>query len=584
MKLLNFLANKSIFPGKFRLLLFYVFIIGLLASVLELLVINSTFTIFNSVNPATSSFTLQAKSVLLFCVSIIFSLFSRVGYIKISNDFSKYYGSYISSFYFDKILSANSRTSAAFNRTSILNCFNLVDLLAGCIIYPAILALQSAIQVVFVFSYLVYLEGYIVLFIILPLLVVYSIIALVIKPFQQKANNHVLALKPKKISIINNMIDSKRNIYLANSFNQQLSAFSYVDEKIRSYGSTLTILSSTPRYVIESLVLLTLCLLFYLLSISSPYIDSRFITILPVVLLALQRAVPLAQQIFVSSNLLRENQYVLSSLVKEIDILEHDRKNLQSSQRSGQTLHSNRKFVLEEAWKLCINLSYLPTEKSSNPSPYEISDFRLGASETIVIKGPSGSGKSTFIDLIIAYLAPSSGTVFIQNKSSIREFDLHNSIDLAGYRSFIQSNFAFVDQSSCLVSGTILENIFLYKESLNYNDHRFAEHLLSIVELNNIVSSLPSKINTLITSERSCFSGGQTQRLLIARALAMRPSVVIFDESTSGLNSDLESRIFNRIFNEFENITIIFVSHKVSLPFTPTRVYSVHNGLLKLYP
>ena len=582
MKLLYFFADKSIFPRRFLFFLFYVFIIGLIASLLELFVLNTTLKIFSAVNPAASSLTIKLELVVFFCISVILSLLARINHIKTSTDFSKSYGSYISSLYFDKILATNSRTCSAFNRTNILNCFNLVDLLVGCIIYPSILGLQSAFQVVFVFCYLIYLEGLRVLFIISPIIIIYFFIALVIKPFQQKANNHVLSLKPTKISIINNMIDSKRNIYLANSFKQQLSIFSNVDESIRSYGSRLTVLSSTPRYIIESSMLIIFCILFYLLSLNSPYIDSRFISLLPVVLLALQRTIPLVQQIFVSSNLVRENQYVITSLSKEFGALNQDHANLQYSQSSGDLTYPEKQCLLEGDWKFHVSLFSKPDKHSNISSSYEVSDFYMSASETIVIQGPSGSGKSTFIDLIIAYLAPSSGTAIIQNKSSRFNFNFENLKDLNSYRSFIQSNFAFVDQSSCLVSGSILDNIFLYKRDLDQHDLRFAEYLLSIVELDDTVLSLPYGINTYITSERSCLSGGQTQRLLIARALATRPSVVIFDESTSGLNSDLESMIFKRIMNEFHNITIIFVSHKPTLPFVPSKVYSVNNGLLEL--
>ncbi len=175
--------------------------------------------------------------------------------------------------------------------------------------------------------------------------------------------------------------------------------------------------------------------------------------------------------------------------------------------------------------------------------------FRPGSLTAIV--GPSGAGKSTLLDAILGIKHLKSGEVLISGKPSLESFWLW------------PTQVGFVPQETYLRKGSIRENV-----ALGFSPHEIDDaavlDALSRAQLTDFVSAYPDGINTDIGESGSTISGGQRQRLGIARALYTNPKIIILDEATSALDAVTEQAITNAIKQLKGNVTLIVVAHRLS--------------------
>ena len=165
------------------------------------------------------------------------------------------------------------------------------------------------------------------------------------------------------------------------------------------------------------------------------------------------------------------------------------------------------------------------------------------------LKGPSGSGKSTLIDLITGLLTPESGQILADEKNIFS--------NLKGWRK----NIGIVHQNVVLIDDSIRTNIAFGvsdKEISNENLNK----AIKLAQLENFIDSLPEKINSRVGDRGVLISGGQLQRIGIARALYNNPDLIILDEATSSLDAITERSFIESIKNIKGKKTIIMISHK----------------------
>ena len=179
--------------------------------------------------------------------------------------------------------------------------------------------------------------------------------------------------------------------------------------------------------------------------------------------------------------------------------------------------------------------------------------------------GKSGAGKSTLIDLILGLIKPTKGKIFVDDSNL--DDNLRDWQKLIGY----------VPQDIYLLDDTIKNNIAF---GLNTNDINQEVILKSIelARLNDYVSFLEKKENTVIGDRGIKVSGGQKQRIGIARALYHDPKILILDEATSSLDTINERKIMEEIYNTAKNITLIIITHRHKSVLNCDKVYLLDNG------
>ncbi len=206
--------------------------------------------------------------------------------------------------------------------------------------------------------------------------------------------------------------------------------------------------------------------------------------------------------------------------------------------------------------------------KSANYDAVSEINFEVNKGETIAFVGPSGSGKSTLVKLLVGLYLPKAGNI------------LYNNIDSASIdKDELQQQLGFVTQDTQLFSGTIKENLLFVKPKATDAE---INNALSQASCDSLIARSENGIDTVIGEGGMKLSGGEKQRLSIARALIRNPRLMVFDEATSALDSLTEEAISNTIktiSNKKENITVL-VAHRLSTIMHADRIYVLEKGVI----
>lgn len=186
------------------------------------------------------------------------------------------------------------------------------------------------------------------------------------------------------------------------------------------------------------------------------------------------------------------------------------------------------------------------------------------ANEITVLIGPSGAGKTTLIDLIIGFYLPQKGRISIDGMAM-------QDVKLSAWRSKI----GYVPQELTLLRGSIADNIKL--GDVDISDDMVAEALRLAGAL-SFVQALPEGIHTDIGTMGAKLSGGQRQRISLARALVLRPKLLLLDEVTSALDDVSEAEICENILSLSGKFTIVAITHKPAWTRIAGRIYKVSGG------
>lgn len=204
-------------------------------------------------------------------------------------------------------------------------------------------------------------------------------------------------------------------------------------------------------------------------------------------------------------------------------------------------------------------------QTSQLPALSKIS-FTVKAGETIAFVGPSGSGKTTLVKLLVGLYRPAEGNI-LYNDVDGKDIDFDT----------LRTQIGFVTQDTQLFAGTIKENLLFVNPSATDDDVLDALHKASC---HNLLSRADNGLDTLIGEGGIKISGGEKQRLSIARALLRHPHLLIFDEATSSLDSLTEEEITNTIIevsSQQEQITIL-IAHRLSTIMHADRIYVLEKG------
>lgn len=192
--------------------------------------------------------------------------------------------------------------------------------------------------------------------------------------------------------------------------------------------------------------------------------------------------------------------------------------------------------------------------------------FEIGAGQQVAIIGPSGAGKSTIADLICGLLAPSDGTVVIESTVGDSDISTFGSV-------------SYVPQKPGLVAGTIAQNVALGLEDSEINENQVRKALES-AHLTDVVQALPKGIHTDLGKYQDGLSGGQIQRLGLARALYSNPGLLVMDEATSALDAESESEIAKALDQMRGQVTVILIAHRLNTVQHADKVLLLEEGRL----
>ena len=179
-------------------------------------------------------------------------------------------------------------------------------------------------------------------------------------------------------------------------------------------------------------------------------------------------------------------------------------------------------------------------------------DFKVNRGETLAIIGATGSGKTTLVQLIPRFYDAAEGTVLIDGVN-VKDYSFDALYDKLGY----------VTQKAVLFSGTVRDNV-LFGESAAGSDSENFESAIALSQAKEFVDKLPEGTNYEIEQLGRNVSGGQKQRLSIARALARKPEILVFDDSFSALDYRTDAKLREGLNRELHDVTKIIVAQRIS--------------------
>ena len=334
-----------------------------------------------------------------------------------------------------------------------------------------------------------------------------------------------------------------RESYFLKKFKEQTSTLSNISFKV-------SFVNSLPKHVLElflfSSIILTLVILFYF-----NYSSDDIIKIISVYVVASLRIVPSTNRILGN---LQGCKFTYPAFKNIYNEFENEKLKISKFYK---------KFAFNREVKVNIkSFKYNQTNK------FHLKGVKLKfrKKQKIGIIGPSGSGKSTIIDIICGFIKDDNINITADEKSVYENL------------SSWQKNIGYIPQKIIILNSSLKKNI-LFGVNNTTVDNAKLNKVIKKVKLEKFVKKLPNGINETMSQDGLNISGGEMQRIGIARALINDPELIIIDEATNALDSITENQILKEI-NSL-NKTVIFVSHRINTLKYCDKIYYLKRGKLK---
>ena len=362
-----------------------------------------------------------------------------------------------------------------------------------------------------------------------------SIYLLILKNVKSKFNvfgavssktNEKIILNVREI--INNIkivyIDRLQNIF-EKKINSLTDKHAYAQKYLQNYTFLIKI-------IVETIAILLIFSLMFFTIITDQ--SSLMVPIVSFYLYGFYRSFPAMQSIFTFYTMIKAWSNSLDHLS---DTLSMDNENIKYNEKE---INFKDNIIFKN-----ISFSY------ENPELFILKNFnsKIKTGELLGVCGPSGSGKTTFIDILSGIKTPTKGEIKIDDQKITN----HNI-----YSWF--KKISYVPQRIILLNETIEDNILLGRDF--GSDKTFLDKLIKITNLQTLILSKENGIHETVFEDGNNLSGGEIQRIGIARALLKKPKILILDETTSGIELSMEKEIIKNIREFLPKITIILVSHR----------------------
>lgn len=398
--------------------------------------------------------------------------------------------------------------------------------------------LSSLLTILLVFSFLIFLKPLIIISVVSVLIIFFVIIFSINKKKILENGKKISENQNKLVTIFQNSI----------GYINELIIYSLHDIFISKFNKSSNILAAnftynynktqSPRVYLEYATLLCLATLIYYLNKSESNVINS-LTVLAALGLGAQKMLPLINRVHSSLTRMKGVQEVVTD---SLNLLDNSKKKINKNSFSG-------KLFLKKSIKLeNINFSY---NKKSNLILKNI-NLEIKKGSKVGIKGTTGSGKSTLGNIIIGLLEPTEGQLFVDDI-------------LINFQNKLawQKNISLIPQNVFLNDSTISENIAIGIESKDINLEK-VKKAAKQAHIHDFIISTSGQYNEKVGERGIRLSGGQRQRIGIARALYREAKIILFDEATNQLDTDTESLIMQSINSLDKEVTIIFITHRLS--------------------
>jgi ATP-binding cassette, subfamily B, bacterial PglK len=335
-------------------------------------------------------------------------------------------------------------------------------------------------------------------------------------------------------------IFNKKNFFLNKYFTPNQAKY-----RISTLQSTV---NSLPKYMLEFIFILTLSVLLLFMKFKGDS-NNQIIIVMGLFALASIRIMPSLNRILSSYQIFKFGQQPIEEVYNELGNF---------SPNIIAQKNNNKNDVIESKENLILFKDVFFKYEKSNENILNNVNLKIAKKEFLGVIGKTGSGKSTFINLILGLLLPTKGKI---------------------YKNYVKAG--FVPQSPYLIDDTIKNNIAL---GINEKEIEldYIKKYIKDVQLEKFIESQLKGLDTIVGEKGAKISGGQLQRLALARALYVKPDVIILDEPTSSLDGATEKKILNILKELSKKMTIIIVTHNFDNLKYCDRVIKLENNCVTI--
>jgi ABC-type multidrug transport system fused ATPase/permease subunit len=432
------------------------------------------------------------------------------------------------------------------------NIVNEVDSAVSGVIMQSLLIISKSAVVIFIFGLVLFVDPLTAIFTTVVLGAFYWIVFKLVKDRLHAIGTARTLATSQIFKISNEAMSGIKEIKLHNGEDEFTNRFSSPSKNQASYSIQSTTIAGLPRYLLE-VVTFSGIIAIAVLSTTIGNIDSsKVIPMLSLYAMAGYRLMPALQGIYSGLAVLKYNIPVFNILVNDFS-----QETLKTKVDRQLPVTFTNKLLLKDVSFSYKNSKYMAIKKVNIEIPHNA---------TIGLVGLTGSGKTTLIDILLGLLIPKDGCIVVDGIQI-------NKNNVSGW----QKNLGYVPQSVYLTDDTIESNI-AFSVAKKEIDKKQVIEAAKMANLDQFILTLPKKYETIIGERGVRLSGGQCQRIGIARALYNNPSVLVLDEATSALDNITESIVMGAINNLSHRKTIIMIAHRLSTVKECDIIYMMDGG------
>ena len=489
---------------------------------------------------------------ILFAAIVLLSSAYRIFLVWLQVTWGNAVGHDFSTLIFSRLLGQSYEQHIARNTSEIVSGITIkINQLVGSYINPLVAICSSTVLLLAIVGLLILTVGLQIVAIVILIGVIYAGITFSIKS-KLSYNSQVISNRSNLIvQQVQESFQGVREVILGATRGVREAMFSRMDKEFRSAQSSSAVLSQAPRYIVESFLVILLVGL-ALMQAGTFTLSGELLPSLGVVVLGLQRMMPLAQVIYA-------NVATMKGAVCSVDDVlemasqysEADQTQLTECEAIGFSDHVELR-----------DLGY--RYPGSQVAQLKNINVSIKKGEWVGFYGHTGSGKSTLLDLICGLLKPTTGAIYVDGKQ----------LSDNNYASW-RSKLSVVSQSAFFSDVAIVDIIAFGEET---PDLERLKACLKVAQLESTIHGLAEGIYTRVGEAGVQLSGGQLQRLSIARALYRKAEVLVFDEATSALDRPTELVLMDALRLSNSDLTMVLVAHRLNTLEECDSVYQIENG------
>ena len=514
------------------------------------------------IKPLLNYFKISRPSEIYLPITIGFLTLSTISYllkvllIYFRNEICRKINQELSSLMYWKIINEDYQFYTDQNTGDVITGLIQSSKIVNKFLLPSLKMMNASLMLAFALTGIIMINPLISLIIIVGVSFFYFIISILVNSRLKNYSNIQNINYSQLIKLIQESLGAIKMVLLNSTQRVFFKSYDRLNGEYFKTISDIEFISSIPKIVFEYMITIVIVLIMF--NVQSKEDIATFVPLIITFVLFIQKILPEISVLYRGSISIKSEKEIIKRILSYLNI---NLKSPHTNLAQHTSINFKKSIRLEE-----LSFKYGKKEKQV------LSNINLSINkgQIIGIAGESGSGKSTLIDIISGLIEPNLGEIFIDDL----KLDYSN---INGWKEKIN----VVSQNIFLFDSTIEENIAFnsYDSKINYKK---LNQVCRIAQLTTFIENLQEGYQSRIGEKGAKISGGQIQRIAIARALYNSSEILILDEATSALDQDTELKVMNNIINNLKGITLIIIAHRLSTLNNCDVIYKVETkGLLK---